>query len=334
MRVAAFTALIAGILIVLQQSTEITPGSVETWVEGFGPEAPMVFFAVYVLGTVLFFPGAVLTLAGGAIFGTLWGTLYSPTGATVGAALSFLVARYLAYDLASTRLHAKLPKLMKGIDSEGWKFVALMRLAPIVPFNALNYALGLTGIKFPHYVISSFIFMFPGAVAYSYLGHVGREAAAGRSGIVRAGLIAIGVLSVMSLLSTFIKIFRRPSHTNTDFAELDANSLRQRLDGNEGVIVVDVRGASEFDGETGHIRGALNIPLSELPNRFSELREYRARPIVVVCLTDKRSTQAIHLMQTEGFSAVLLLRGGMKGWQAAQHPVEDANTRSENRELP
>ena len=149
MRVAAFTALFVGILIVLQQSTAVTPGSVETWVEGFGPEAPLVFFAVYVLGTVLFFPGAVLPLAGGAIFGTLWGTLYSLTGATIGAALSFLVARYLAHDLVSARLHAKLPKLMKGIESEGWKFVALMRLAPIVPFNALNYALGLPELSFP-----------------------------------------------------------------------------------------------------------------------------------------------------------------------------------------
>lgn len=100
------------------------------------------------------------------------------------------------------------------------------------------------------------------------------------------------------------------------------------------MIVVDVRGANEFDGETGHIRGALNIPLSELPNRFSALRDYRARPIVVVCLTDKRSTQAIHLMQTEGFSDLLLLRGGMQGWLAAQHPVEDAKARTESRELP
>jgi uncharacterized membrane protein YdjX (TVP38/TMEM64 family) len=147
-RTAVLALLIAAVVWVLEHAASVTPKALESWLQSFGPEAPLIFVVTYVLGTVLFFPGAALTLAGGAIFGTVWGGVYSVTGATVGAACSFLIARYLAFALVSSRLHAKLPKLMRGIESEGWKFVALMRLAPMVPFNALNYALGLTRVKF------------------------------------------------------------------------------------------------------------------------------------------------------------------------------------------
>ena len=327
-RTAVLALLIAAVVGVLEHAANVSPEALESWLQSFGPEAPLVFVVTYVLGTVLFFPGAALTLAGGAIFGTVWGGLYSVTGATVGAACSFLVARYLASDLVSSRVHAKLPKLMRGIESEGWKFVALMRLAPIVPFNALNYALGLTRVKFSQYVLASLVFMLPGAFAYSYLGHIGQEAATGRGGLIRAGLIAIGVLSAMSFLTMFVKRLRGAKDDTETMLVTDALSLNRRLDSNEDLLVVDVRGSDEFNGNLGHIKGALNIPLGELPSRISELRGHRARPIVVVCLTDKRSAKAIQLMQAGGLSALTLLRGGMKGWAAARCPIEDGSARA------
>jgi hypothetical protein len=121
---------------------------------------------------------------------TASGPLYSLTGATAGATLAFLLSRYVASDWVAARLHTKLPTLMQGIESEGWKFVGLVRLVPILPFNGLNYALGLTRIKLSHYVWASFAFMLPGALAYCYLGHLGREAAAGAAGNERSSWYA------------------------------------------------------------------------------------------------------------------------------------------------
>lgn len=84
----------------------------------------------------------------------------------------------------------RLKQLKEDIESEGWRFVAFVRLVPLFPFNLLNYALGLTRIKLWHYIIASYICMLPGAIAYTYLGYAGREAIAGSEGLIQKGLIA------------------------------------------------------------------------------------------------------------------------------------------------
>ncbi len=131
----------------------------QQWIDGAGWWAPVLFIVVYVIATVLFLPGSVLTLAGGAMFGPVVGTFCNLTGATIGAAISFLIARYLASDWVSERSGGKLKNLINGVESEGWRFVAFVRLVPVFPFNLLNYALGLTKIRFLEYCIATFIFM-------------------------------------------------------------------------------------------------------------------------------------------------------------------------------
>ena len=159
--------------------------AVEAWVAETGVVAPLLFILIYALGTVLFLPGSVLTLAGGALFGPLWGTLYNLAGATLGASLAFLVARYLAGDWVEQRASGRLRRLKQGVEQEGWRFVAFVRLVPLFPFNLLNYALGLTRIRLLDYALASFIFMAPGALAYTYLGYVGREAVGGGEDLIR-----------------------------------------------------------------------------------------------------------------------------------------------------
>ena len=149
-RVGLLLMLVSSIGWVLLHRDEFNAEALAAWVQGFGVAGPLVFMVAYLLATVLFLPGAVLTIAGGALFGTLWGTFYSLTGATLGASLAFLVARYVASDWVAQRTNARLQPLMQGIQSEGWRFVAFVRLVPIFPFNLLNYALGLTRIKFSH----------------------------------------------------------------------------------------------------------------------------------------------------------------------------------------
>ncbi len=184
------------------------PETLRQWIDAGGVAAPLLFIAIYALATVLFLPGSVLTLAGGAIFGPVLGTLYNLVGATLGATLAFLIARYLASDWVAAKAGDRVQRVMRGVEEEGWRFVAFVRLVPLFPFNLLNYALGLTPIRLGHYALASFVFMFPGAVAYTWLGYVGREAAAGGEGLVRKVLIALALLAVAAFLPCLVSRWR------------------------------------------------------------------------------------------------------------------------------
>ena len=82
--------------------------------------------------------------------GPYWGPFLSVTGATIGATVAFLIARYVAADWVAQRLGERLARLVEGVEAEGWRFIAFVRLVPLIPFNALNYALGLTRIRLSH----------------------------------------------------------------------------------------------------------------------------------------------------------------------------------------
>jgi len=171
-----------------------------------GVWAPIGFIVIYAAATVLLFSGAILTLAGGALFGPVWGTVWNLAGATLGATASFLLARTVAREWVARRVGGRLQRLIEGVTAEGWRFVALMRLVPLVPFNLLNYALGLTGISLPAYIVTSIVCMLPGAVAYTWLGYAGRSAAAGDTRGLRYGLLGLGVLAMIAFLP---RLFRR-----------------------------------------------------------------------------------------------------------------------------
>jgi rhodanese-related sulfurtransferase len=90
--------------------------------------------------------------------------------------------------------------------------------------------------------------------------------------------------------------------------------LRERLTTPNSIRVIDVREPKEFVGSTGHITGALNIPLGELPQRLSEARVPDGIVIVLVCLTDKRSAKAAEVLRAAGMRSFYILRGGMLLW--------------------
>jgi uncharacterized membrane protein YdjX (TVP38/TMEM64 family) len=173
-----------------------------------GHWAPLLFILCYTVATVLFVPGSAFTLAGGAIFGPLWGTFWNLAGATYGASLAFLTARYLASEWVAKKSGERLSRVMRGVEDEGWRFVALVRLVPLFPFNLLNYALGLTRIEFGVYVLTSAICMVPGVLAYTWLGHAGRQAVTGGRAAVGDVLIAIGVFAAVALLPRLVRRLR------------------------------------------------------------------------------------------------------------------------------
>ncbi len=182
--------------------------AIDGWLQGIGFWAPVVFVLLWVLWALLFLPGAVLGLAGGALFGPVWGAVWTLTGATLGASLAFLAARFVASDWVAARAGGRLKLLLDGVEAEGWRFVALTRLVPLFPFNLLNYALGLTRIPFPVYVLTTLVCMAPGTVAFSYLGHVGREAATGGEGLLRKATLALGLLAAVVFLPRLVRRLR------------------------------------------------------------------------------------------------------------------------------
>lgn len=307
-RSALFLLLVVGIGLAVAYRDHFDAAALEAWVQSSsGAAAPVLFMVVYALGTVLFLPGSVLTLAGGALFGPVWGTLYNLTGATIGATLAFLVARYLAGDWVERKAGGRLRQLKQGVESEGWRFVAFVRLVPLFPFNLLNYALGLTRIRLSHYIIASYLCMLPGAVAYTYLGYAGREAVAGGEGLIQKILLAIALLAVVAFLPRLIgRLRRRPM--------LEVDGLRERLLRGDDLLVLDVRSPEEFDGELGHVDGAVNVPVEQLAGRLDELAPWTERPVAIVCRTDRRSAKAAQILERSGFADVHVVRGGMEAW--------------------
>ena len=208
-RIILLLILVIGIGTALVYREHISVAALEQWLGQLGWAAPLVFIAGYAIATVFFMPGLLFTLAGGALFGPVFGTLYNLTGATLGATLAFLAARYLASDWATRRAGKRLRQLVEGVENEGWRFVAFVRLVPLFPFNVLNYALGLTRIRLLTYVITSFVFMAPGGAAYTYLGYAGREVVAGGEGFIKKALLAIAVVATVAFASRIIVRLRR-----------------------------------------------------------------------------------------------------------------------------
>ncbi len=200
----------AGLVVAYFFREQLTIESLTQWFGELGWLAPLIFILGYTVGTVFFLPGLIFTLAGGALFGPVFGTFYSLTGATIGATLAFLAARYIARDWVSHRAGEKLGKLIEGVEREGWRFVAFVRLVPLFPFNLLNYALGLTRIKLSHYIVASLICMAPACAAYTYLGYVGREVATGSEGIIRKALIAVALIATVAFLGRILMRKRKP----------------------------------------------------------------------------------------------------------------------------
>lgn len=125
------------------------------------------FFLLYIIITGLSLPGAaILTLAAGAIFGVLWGTVIVSFASTIGATLAFLFSRYLFRDAIQGRFADKLSAINKGMDEEGAFYLFTLRLVPIFPFFIINLVMGLTPIKALTFFLVSQVGMLAGTIVY------------------------------------------------------------------------------------------------------------------------------------------------------------------------
>lgn len=181
------------------------------WIAAFGPWAPALFLAVYVLTVLFFVPSFVFTFSSGALFGAVAGTVLSALGNALGSALALTAGRYLARDFTAQRFaaHAQFKKIDAAVRKKGWKIILLSRLSPIFPFSIANYALGLTAIPVKDYFLASLAGTLPSAAVYSYLGAItGNLAALGSAGREKTpaewGLLIVGLAATVGL-SVYLK---------------------------------------------------------------------------------------------------------------------------------
>lgn len=175
-RIALIVLIVAGIIVawrfgLFQYISLDRIGELTDYINGFGFFAPMVFICIYILATVLFLPGLPLTVLAGIVFGPIYGSIWVSIASTIGASLAFLIGRYTGREMIIQRFSGSdlFKKLDKGVSDQGWQMVAITRLVPLFPFNAQNYAYGLTDIPFGTYVLLSWICMLPATIGYVFL---------------------------------------------------------------------------------------------------------------------------------------------------------------------
>ena len=169
--------VIVGAIVFLRETIileGIQPELLKQYILNYGAYAPIAYIVIYTLGTVFFIPGTLITLAGGAVFGPLDGTIYTVVGATAGAVAAFLITRMTNLSLGKAQKNGVLERLKTYdhmIAERGLETVLFLRLVPLFPFNALNFALGFTSISFKHYFWGTFIGIIPGTFVYVYFGN-------------------------------------------------------------------------------------------------------------------------------------------------------------------
>ncbi len=188
-------------------------------VEKLGPWGPVIFIVAYIVATVFLAPASALTLAAGAVFGLGWGSVYVSIASTLGAGAAFLVGRYLARGWVNKQIagNAKFSAIDEAVAKEGWKIVALTRLSPAFPFNLLNYAYGLTKIRFAPYLLASWIAMMPGTVMYVYLGSLAKAPEGRTPG--QWALLVVGLLATIAATILITKSAKRALNQKLDKAE-------------------------------------------------------------------------------------------------------------------
>lgn len=220
-KIAVAGLLLAGVIAGGRQLAGLVP-AFSGWVRDLGPLGPVAFILGYVVASVAFVPGALLTLAAGAVFGVGLGTVYVLIAATLGSAAAFLVSRHLARGVFERRLgkNPRFAAIDQAISREGRKVVFLLRLSPVFPFTLLNYALGLTRISLADFVAAS-IGMLPGTLLYTYTGKIAGDLAAVASGGTPARgpgyylVLALGLAATVAVTVLVTRVARRALATTT-----------------------------------------------------------------------------------------------------------------------
>jgi len=201
----ALLALVAGVTAawrfgVFELLTIANIDRMNSWFDGLGWWAPAVFILLWIAASILFLPGLAITIAGGLVFGAVWGTVWTTIGANLGAVAAFLIGRYAARGVVEgmVQKNRTLRKIDDGVRRQGWRMLMVTRLVPVFPFNAQNYAYGLTDIPLRTYVLVTLPCMLPATIAYNFAAGSVRTGSLGRT------LWYLGVAAVFFVLLSVV----------------------------------------------------------------------------------------------------------------------------------
>ena len=184
------------------------------WILELGAWGPVVFIALYAVAVVAAVPASVLTIAAGAMFGSVLGVASVSVASTLGAALAFAIARWFARDSVARWLgdNERFAALDRMTAEHGAIMVAITRLVPIFPFTLLNYGFGLTGVRFGTYVVWSWLCLLPGTILYV----VGADAVTKGLAEGRVPWSLVGVVVAVAIGLTLVVRRARRSLKNTE----------------------------------------------------------------------------------------------------------------------
>ncbi len=199
------------------------------WVRGMGAWGPVLLGAAYILACLLFVPGFILTLGAGFLFGVGVGTVTVSIASTLGATAAFLLSRTLARAWIQAKVagNPKFQVIDAAVGRQGFQIVLLTRLSPILPFNGLNFAFGLTNISVRDFLLASWIGMLPATLVYVYLGSTLKSLADLATGqaewtLAQEVLFGVGLLAAITVMIVITRIARKalqqalPPSANTE----------------------------------------------------------------------------------------------------------------------
>ncbi|MGL5202711.1 MAG: TVP38/TMEM64 family protein [Cetobacterium sp.] len=177
----------------------------KTLIESFGILAPLSYILLYCIVTVTTISTLPLSLAGGVLFGPVYGIIYTMIGASLGMMSSFLIARYIAKDFIERKFSNLqiFKKINEGVKKDGPFILAVTRLLPIFPFGIQNYLYGLTSISFFKYTIFSIVFILPGTSVFVLL--AGAISAGNTKDAAKISLIASLIFLALTIITRVIQ---------------------------------------------------------------------------------------------------------------------------------
>lgn len=185
----------------------------QLWLQKMGIWAPILYILIYAIATICILPSTPLNLTGGAIFGSVWGTIWTSIAAILAAMLSFAFSRTIGRNLVEQKLAGRWQSLDREMHQGGFFYMFAIRLLPLIPYGIVNFAAGLTSIKFRDYLLGTLLGTVPGILPFVMMG-AGLTAL--KQGDILPMLVALALTGMLVGTATWYRRHHRSSRSNTN----------------------------------------------------------------------------------------------------------------------
>ena len=188
----------------------LTPASIRDYIQSFGRLAVVAYIIAYALNTISVLPPiAPLSLAAGLAFGEVRGAVYLMTAAIIGTSATFMISRFFGRNLVKNILRGAFKNLDEKLQENGFMTVLFFRVIPLVPYEVLNYASGLSSIKFKDYFLATFIGLIPGVLISAFFGGSLGEIKTFKDLLSAKFLIAVGLMALIIAIPAIYQMMQR-----------------------------------------------------------------------------------------------------------------------------